>query len=64
MKKISAIILVLVLVLMNMSAFAVGSDGLGSHIIRSAELAAFMDDSGNIFVSGLHTPSMPPPQRV
>ena len=56
MKKLYTILLVLLLTVIGASAFAAGADGQGDLIARNAELAAFMDDNGNIFVSGVTTP--------
>ena len=55
MKKL-CLILIAVLMLCA-SAYAVQTDGQGELIARSGELAAFLDGSGNIYVSGLETPT-------
>ena len=58
MKKLSLLLLILSLLLMSTSALAAGTNtnGHGDLIARSAELAAFQDGSGNIYISGLNTP--------
>ena len=52
MKKLCTLFLVLILLVIGSCAFAAGADGKGDLIARNAELAAFMDNNGNIFVSG------------
>ena len=56
MKKLYTIFLVLLLIAIGSSALAANANGQGDLIARNAELAAFMDDNGNIFVSGIGTP--------
>lgn len=56
MKKLGLYILLAVLVLTAIPAFAAGTNGLGDTIARNGELAAFLDGSGNIYISGLSQP--------
>lgn len=56
MKRISTILLILLLIAFGASALAANADGQGDLIARNAELAAFMDDNGKIYVSGVASP--------
>ena len=56
MKKLVALLLILLLCALCAPALAANTDGLGDTVARSAELAAFLDESGSIYVSGLERP--------
>ena len=56
MKKTAAILLILILSLLCIPALAAGTNGQGDMVARNGELAAFLDGSGNIYVSGLDKP--------
>lgn len=58
MKKAVLFLLILSLLLTGASALAAGThtDGQGDLLARNAELAAFLDGNGNIYISGLNTP--------
>jgi len=56
MKRIGLFLLVLALVLLCVPAYATTTNGLGETVTRSGELAAFLDGSGNIYISGLNQP--------
>ena len=56
MKKLRIFLIMIALVLTCTSAFAMETTGQGSMVARNAELAAFTDGNGYIFVSGLSTP--------
>ncbi len=56
MKKLTSLLLILVLIALCAPAFATDTNGRGDTVARSAELAAFLDGSGNIYVSGMEQP--------
>ena len=56
MKKIVSVLLILILSLLCIPAFATATNGQGDMVARNGELAAFLDGSGNIYVSGLDRP--------
>ena len=56
MKKTVSILLILILSLLCIPALASGTNGQGDMVARNGELAAFLDGSGNIYVSGLDKP--------
>ena len=56
MKKTASILLILILSLLCIPALASGTNGQGDMVARNGELAAFLDGSGNIYISGLDKP--------
>ena len=56
MKRIYALLLALVLALSSLPALAANTDGQGDTVARNAELAAFMDGNGYIYISGQSRP--------
>ena len=56
MKKTASILLIMILSLLCIPALASGTNGQGDMVARNGELAAFLDGSGNIYISGLDKP--------
>ncbi len=55
MKKL-CLLLILILALICVPAFAAGTGGQGDMVARNGELSAFVDGNGYIYVSGVSTP--------
>ena len=55
MKKL-CLLLILILALICVPAFAASTDGQGDMVARNGELSAFVDGNGYIYVSGVSTP--------
>ncbi len=56
MKKCILYLLIALMIVIGLPAMAAGADGLGDDLARNGELAAFLDGSGNIYISGLNQP--------